>query len=363
MNHSPTTPTESTAADDGVEAWPLLSVVVPMYNEADNVTAFYSRCLSVLDTVGVSWEIVCVDDGSRDNTLAALVALHDRDPRVKVIELARNFGKEIALTAGLDAALGQAVVPIDADLQDPPELIPEMLRLWRQGHDVVYATRTERLGESWLKQQTAAGFYKLMERLSDVQVPPNTGDFRLMGRPAVDALRGLRERNRFMKGIFAWVGFRQVQLPYRRDARHAGESKWNWWSLVRLAVEGITSFSSAPLQLATFMGLMVSGLAFAYAAHRVVITLLRGPDVPGYPSLLVVILFLGGVQLITLGIIGEYIGRIYQEVKQRPLYLVRRRHGRVAAPPGPPHEPLRVAVLEAEAQAAGGPAGGSPQQR
>lgn len=246
------------------------------------------------------------------------------------------------------AALGQAVVPIDADLQDPPELIPDMLRLWREGNDVVYATRTERLGESWIKQQTAAGFYKVMEHLSDVQVPPNTGDFRLMGRPAVDALRGLRERNRFMKGIFAWVGFRQVQLPYRREPRHAGASKWNWWGLVRLAVEGITSFSSAPLQLATFMGLVVSGLAFAYAIHRVVVTLLRGPDVPGYPSLLVVILFLGGVQLITLGIIGEYIGRIYQEVKQRPLYLVRRRHGRVAAPPGPPAEALRVAVLEAD---------------
>ncbi len=319
-----------------------------MYNEVDNIGAFYERTSRVLDATGEAWELICVDDGSRDGTLAALIDLHRRDPRVKVIELARNFGKEIALTAGLDAALGQAVVPIDADLQDPPELIPDMLRLWREGNDVVYATRTERLGESWIKQQTAAGFYKVMEHLSDVQVPPNTGDFRLMGRPAVDALRGLRERNRFMKGIFAWVGFRQVQLPYRREPRHAGASKWNWWGLVRLAVEGITSFSSAPLQLATFMGLVVSGLAFAYAIHRVVVTLLRGPDVPGYPSLLVVILFLGGVQLITLGIIGEYIGRIYQEVKQRPLYLVRRRHGRVAAPPGPPAEALRVAVLEAD---------------
>ncbi|MBK7779786.1 MAG: glycosyltransferase family 2 protein [Ardenticatenia bacterium] len=326
--------------------WPELSVVVPMYNEADNVATFYERTRAVLDGLGLSWEIVCVDDGSRDDTLLQLIALHRRDPRVKVVELARNFGKEIALTAGLDAAGGQAVVPIDADLQDPPELIPTMVERWRQGYDVVFATRTERMGESWLKQQTAATFYRLMERLSEVPIPPNTGDFRLMSRPAVDALRGVRERNRFMKGIFAWVGFRQTQLPYRRDARHAGETKWNWWSLTRLAIEGITSFSSAPLQLATWMGLAVSALAFAYALHRVVITLLRGPDVPGYPSLLVVILFLGGVQLITLGIIGEYIGRIYQEVKQRPLYLVRRRYGQVAEPPFVQTPPLRMTAID-----------------
>jgi glycosyltransferase involved in cell wall biosynthesis len=346
---NPGRPSDSSARRDGEAAlppWPELSVVVPMYNESDNVGVFYQRTSAVLEALGLTWEIVCVDDGSRDDTLDQLIALHRRDGRVKVVELARNFGKEIALTAGLDAAAGRAVVPIDADLQDPPELIPAMVERWREGYDVVFATRTERRGESWLKQQTAATFYRLMERLSDVPIPPNTGDFRLMSRPAVDALRSLRERNRFMKGIFAWVGFRQAQLPYSRDPRHAGETKWNWWSLTRLAIEGITSFSSAPLQLATWMGLAVSAAAFAYALHRVVITLLRGPDVPGYPSLLVVILFLGGVQLITLGIIGEYIGRIYQEVKQRPLYLVRRRYGQVAEPPNGLVHPLRLIAID-----------------
>jgi len=302
-----------------------ISVVVPMHNESENVGAFYDRTRAVLDGIGEPWEIVCVDDGSRDDTLDRLIALHRRDPRVKVIELSRNFGKEIALTAGLDAAVGDAVVPIDADLQDPPELIPEMVAKWREGYDVVYATRIERAGETWLKKTTAGGFYRLMERLSDVPMPPDTGDFRLMARPAIDALREARERNRFMKGLFAWVGFRQYSLGYHRDPRAAGTTKWSYWRLIRLAIEGITSFSSAPLQIATWLGLAVASLAFVYGVVRIVITLMYGNPVAGYPSLMVVILFLGGVQLITLGIIGAYVGRIYQEVKGRPLYIVRAR--------------------------------------
>lgn len=319
-----------------------ISVVVPMHNESENVEAFYTRTRTVLESLGLSWEIVAVDDGSRDDTLARLLALHERDPRLRVIELSRNFGKEIALTAGLDAALGEAVIPIDADLQDPPELIPEMVAHWREGYDVVYATRVERAGETWLKKATASAFYRLMGRLSDIPIPPNTGDFRLMSRPAVDALRLLRERNRFMKGLFAWVGFRQHALHYQRDARLAGSSKWSYWRLGHLAIEGITSFSSAPLQVATWLGLATAAFAFLYAALRVLDTLIRGNPVAGYPSLMVVMLFLGGVQLITLGIIGEYIGRIYQEVKRRPLYLVRSQHDR----PGPEAEPRSQARPE-----------------
>ncbi len=324
---------------------PVLSIVVPIYDESENIQTFYQRCRAVLDGLDLPWEIVCVDDGSRDDSLAQLVALHRVDPRVKVLELSRNFGKEIALTAGIDAATGQAVIPIDADLQDPPELIPQMVERWQAGYDVVYATRVERAGESWLKRTTASSFYHLMTRMADVDLPANTGDFRLMSRQAVDALKLLRERNRFMKGIFAWVGFRQHQLEYRRDPRLAGSTKWSWWRLIRLAMEGITSFSTAPLQLATWLGLAVSALAFAYAAHRIVLTLLRGIDEPGYASLLVSILFLGGVQLITLGIIGEYVGRIYQEVKQRPLYLLRRVHGRVATAPDALPDRLRTSVI------------------
>ena len=304
-----------------------ISVVVPMHNESENVRPFYDRTRAVLDGTGEPWEIVCVDDGSRDDTLAQLVALHRADGRVKVIELSRNFGKEIALTAGLDAAAGDVIIPIDADLQDPPELIPEMLAKWREGYDVVYATRLERACETWLKRTTAAAFYMLIARLSEIPIPPDTGDFRLMARPAAEALRGVREQNRFMKGLFAWVGFRQYGLKYQRDPRVAGTTKWSYWRLIRLAIEGITSFSSAPLQLATWLGLAVATFSFVYGAFRIVITLLYGNPVAGYPSLMVVMLFLGGVQLITLGIIGEYIGRIYQEVKRRPLYLVRSVYG------------------------------------
>lgn len=304
-----------------------LSIVLPCYNEADNLEYLFQRLTAVLDTLGLTYEIICVNDGSRDQTLERLVEFHTRYPVIKVVDLSRNFGKEIALTAGIDHARGQAVVPIDADLQDPPELIPEMVTKWRQGADVVYAVRRTRQGESWIKQFTAEGFYRVIDRLSKVNIPRNTGDFRLMDRRAVQAVRQLRERTRFMKGIFAWVGFRQEPIYYDRDARFRGESKWNYWKLWNLAVEGITSFSSLPLRVWSYVGLGLSGLAFLYACGLVLRTLISGIDVPGYASLAVIALFLGGIQLISLGVIGEYLGRIFEEIKGRPLYLVQRRYG------------------------------------
>jgi len=301
----------------------FISVVVPMYNEADNVEALYQRLTRVLEGLGRSYEIICVNDGSRDDTLEKLRALHAADPRLKVIDLSRNFGKEIALTAGLDLARGEVVIPIDADLQDPPELIPVLLEKWEEGYDVVYAVRTEREGESWLKKTTSLLFYKLMQRIARIDLPPNTGDFRLMSRTVANALREIRETHRFMKGLFSWVGFRQTGVYYQRKPRYAGRTKWDYGRLWNLAVEGITSFSYLPLQLATYLGFAVAMFSFAYGAYLIVKTLLFGNPVPGYPSLMVVILFLGGIQLLTIGILGEYMGRIYTEVKRRPLYFVR----------------------------------------
>jgi glycosyltransferase involved in cell wall biosynthesis len=301
----------------------VLSLVVPMYNEAENVAAFYTRAVGVLESSGQPFEIVVVNDGSKDDTLERLVELHRRDPRVKVVNLSRNFGKEIALSAGLDVASGDAVIPIDADLQDPPELIVEMVARWREGWDVVYAQRTSRSGESWLKRATSFAFYRVMRRLTRIDIPRDTGDFRLMDRRVVTALRELREHHRFMKGLFAWVGFRQLALPYARDPRHAGRTTWNYLRLWNFAIEGITSFSFVPLQVASYVGGLVALLSFLYGGYFVARTLLFGPDVPGYPSLLVIMLFLGGVQLLTLGVLGEYVGRIYAETKRRPLYVVR----------------------------------------
>ncbi|HWP35535.1 MAG TPA: glycosyltransferase family 2 protein, partial [Thermodesulfobacteriota bacterium] len=298
-----------------------------MYNEAPNVDRFFERLVPVLERLGLSYEIVCVDDGSRDGTLERLLAHRRRNPAIKVLELARNFGKEIALSAGLEHACGAAVVPIDADLQDPPELIPELVARWREGYEVVYAIRRSRRGESWLKRVTADAFYRVLDRLAEFPVPRNTGDFRLLDRRVVEALRRLPERTRFMKGLFAWVGFRQTAVVYDREPRHAGRTTWSYWRLWNLALEGITSFSSAPLKLASYAGLGLSLLAFFYAAFLVARTLLYGADVPGYASLMVVILFLGGVQLVTLGILGEYLGRVFIEVKGRPLYLIRETYG------------------------------------
>ncbi len=304
-----------------------ISVVVPMYNEVSVLDTFFARVEPVLEAVADSYEILCVNDGSRDGTLPALLNHRARNPRIKVIDLARNFGKEQALTAGLDAAIGDAVIPMDADLQDPPELIADFIGKWREGFDVVYGVRRSRDSDSPVKRATARLFYRLFNRLTALPIPENTGDFRLMDRRVVEALRNLPERNRFMKGLFSWVGFRQTGVDYDREARAAGSSTWNYWRLWNFALDGITGFSTVPLRLWSYAGAVVALAAFVYAAFLIIRTLVLGVDVPGYASLMVVILFLGGVQLISLGVIGEYLGRLYHEAKQRPTYLVGRTYG------------------------------------
>ncbi|MCK7592125.1 glycosyltransferase family 2 protein [Pseudomarimonas salicorniae] len=299
-----------------------LVVLVPVFNESQVLETFHRRLAAVFDGLPLSCRVLYVDDGSADDSWALIGRLRGQDPRVDGLRLSRNFGKELALTAGLDAVEADALVVIDADLQDPPELIPEFVERWRQGFDVVYGRRLERAGESWLKRATASAFYRVMRRLSQTAIPADTGDFRLLSRRALDGLRGLRERQRFMKGLFAWVGFRQCALDYRRDARLAGRSKFNYWRLWNLALEGITSFSTAPLRVATYLGLATALVAFSAGVWVVLKTLLWGDPVAGYPSLMVVILLLGGVQLVALGILGEYLGRLYMEAKARPLYLV-----------------------------------------
>lgn len=329
----PLTPLPRSASDSNSTSDTIqISVVVPLHNEEPNINYFFERLESVLDRLGLTYEIVCVDDGSKDNTLRQLVAHHHRNSRIKVVSLSRNFGKEIALTAAIDHAIGAAVVPIDADLQDPPELIADMITQWQQGYDVVYATRQSRQGESWLKRFTANVFYRVIGRMSTVEIPRNTGDFRLLDRRVVEVLKQMPERTRFMKGIFAWVGFRQTFILYDRAERYKGRTKWNYWRLWNLAVDGITSFSVLPLKVWSYVGFSLAIAAFLYAMFLIIRTLMLGIDVPGYASLMVATLFIGGVQLLTLGIIGEYLGRVYEEVKGRPLYLVRASYG-VDAPP------------------------------
>lgn len=300
----------------------LLTVVVPAYNEHEVLPAFHKRLCAVLDNLPINAEIVYVNDGSKDGTLATLHQLYEQDERVAVVDLSRNFGKEIALSAGLHRAGGDAVVVIDADLQDPPELIPEFLRYWQDGYDVVYAQRTRREGETWLKKSTASAFYRLMQRVGQVQLPRDTGDFRLLSRRAVDALNTLGEQHRFMKGLFAWIGFRQKAVHYERDPRFAGKTKWNYWKLWNFAIEGITSFTIAPLKFASYLGLLTALGAFAFGIYVIIKTLIFGNPVPGYPSIIVIMLFLGGVQLMAIGVLGEYIGRIFTETKRRPLYFL-----------------------------------------
>jgi len=310
------------------EAVKLVSLVVPLFNEAEGLDAFRAAVLPCLDAVaGVAWEIVCVDDGSTDDTLAALVAIASGDPRFRVIELSRNFGKEAALTAGLDAAQGDAVIPMDADLQDPPELIGEMIAAWRNGAEVVLARRRDRASDGVLKRKTASWFYALHNRMSKTKIPPNVGDFRLMDRVVVAALKSLPERQRFMKGLFAWVGFRTVTIDYVRAPRAAGETKFSGFTLWNFALEGLTSFSTAPLKIWTYVGACGAVGTFIYSIFIVLYTILHGTGVPGYASLLVVVLFLGSIQLMSIGLLGEYIGRIYLETKQRPTYVIRKTYG------------------------------------
>ena len=303
---------------------PVFSVVVPVFDEADGIEEFHRRLSAAMPILGESWEAIYVNDGSRDRTLTILERLRCGDGRIGLVNLSRNFGKEVATTAGLDHAKGEAIIVIDADLQDPPEVIPELVAAWRDGFDMVYAQRRMREGESWFKKLSADLFYRFMQSLGEVQMPRNAGDFRLMSRRAVDALLQLREHHRFMKGLFAWVGFPSTSVLYDRAPRASGRTKWSYWRLWNLALEGITSYTVMPLKVATYLGLMVALFAVIYGGGIILRTLLLGNPVPGYPSLMAVILFLGGAQLVTLGLIGEYLGRVFNETKRRPLYLVER---------------------------------------
>lgn len=301
----------------------LISVVVPAYNEEAVLPLFHAAMVQVFERLPrYRCEIVFVDDGSTDGTARLMEELAAQDARVSVVRLSRNFGKEIALTAGLDHARGDAVAVFDADLQDPPELLLEFARCWEQGYDVVYARRTHRDGESWLKKATAAAFYRVIRRVSRVQIPADTGDCRLMSRRAADALGQLREQHRFMKGLFAWIGFPAMAVDYRRKHRAAGSTKFDYWKLWRFALEGITSFTTAPLKVASYIGFVLALLAFGFGAWIMLKTLIWGEPVRGYPTLMVTVLFLGGIQLFFIGILGEYLGRIFGETKKRPLYLV-----------------------------------------
>lgn len=305
----------------------LISIVVPAYNEALVLEEFYRRVTEVATSLPCDFEFVFVNDGSLDQTLELLQQFAEDDTRVSVVNLSRNFGKEIALTAGLDYARGDAAIVIDADLQDPPEVIPLLIHHWENdNYDVVYARRTSRKGETWMKKSTSALFYRFMALVGHVRIPPDTGDFRLLSRRAVDAVCQLREQHRFMKGLFAWIGFSQAEVLYSRDPRFAGESKWNYLALVGLSIEAFTSFTLAPLKLASISGGLIALGAFVYGTIIIIKTLLFGNDVQGYPSLAVIVLFMGGVQLITIGILGEYLGRIFNETKRRPLYFVEDYH-------------------------------------
>lgn len=299
-----------------------LSVVVPYFNEQDVLPELHARLNAVLEQLPDSSEIIYIDDGSSDNSLAVVESFTSDAATIKSVALSRNFGKEAAMSAGLEHSRGLAVILIDADLQDPPELIPRMLLKWREGYDVVNMQRSERLGETWFKRKSAAAFYRLLNVMVKSPIPENVGDFRLLSRQVVDHINRLPERNRYMKGIFAWPGFNQVTMQFQRDARFCGETKWNYFKLIGLAVDGITAFSIRPLRLATVLGSLIASGAFIYGMMIVVKTLLFGDPVTGYPSMMVAQLALGGVQLLTIGILGEYIGRIFIETKQRPLYLV-----------------------------------------
>lgn len=299
-----------------------LSLLVPIYNEAEIIDLFFERVRPILEDLGLEWEILCVNDGSKDRSLERLWQWHNLDARIKVISLSRNFGKERALTAALDLASGDAVVPIDVDLQDPPEVIPKMVALWQQGFDVVNAIRSARTSDSLPKRTTARLFYRTINSLSDVEIPRDAGDFRLLSRRVCDVLRSMRESHRFMKGLYAWVGFPTTAVYFERTQRIGGVSKWNYWRLWNFALEGITSFSTVPLKIASYLGLLTAGLSLPYAGFLVVRTLIFGDPVKGYPSLMTVALFFGGVQLMFIGVIGEYVARIHDEVKGRPIYVI-----------------------------------------
>jgi glycosyltransferase involved in cell wall biosynthesis len=299
----------------------LLSIVCPAYDEEDGLCAFAMAIEAAMLVLAQPYEIVFVNDGSRDGTLSLMRRLREKDDRIAIVDLSRNFGKEIATTAGLDHAKGDAAVVMDADLQDPPEVIADMLKGWREGYDVVYAKRRERRGDGPVKRVTASLFYKLMRRIGEVDMPENVGDFRLMSRKAIDAVCALREHHRFMKGIFAWVGFPSKAVDYDRAPRAAGATKWNYWRLWNLSIEGITSSTLAPLKISAYFGFATAFVAFLAGSFFIFKTMFFGDPVPGFPTLVVVVLFLGGIQLMVLGVIGEYLGRVFNETKARPLYF------------------------------------------
>ena len=303
-------------------AGPVFSIVAPVYNEEETVPHFYQRVVEVMEPLGESFEIVLINDGSRDGSNRVMADIHQRDPRVRVVEFSRNFGHQIAISAGLDYARGQCVIIIDSDLQDPPEVIPEMIERWRAGAEVVYAQRAKRVGETRFKLITASIFYRLIARLTAVDIPRDTGDFRLLDRSVVDSLVAMREHHRFMRGLSAWVGFRQEAVLYDRRERFAGTTKYPFNKMLRFSVDAITSFSHVPLQLATTFGFVLAGVSLVGIVVAVILRIMHGAIV-GQATTLILVLFMGGIQLIFLGVIGEYLGRIYDEVRARPLYIVR----------------------------------------
>jgi dolichol-phosphate mannosyltransferase len=308
--------------DGTQETRPVFSLVIPVWNEEAVLPVLYDRLVGVMDSTGQAWDAIFVNDGSRDRTLPILLELHARDPRIKVINFSRNFGHQVAITAGFDYADGDAVIVMDADMQDPPEVVLRLIEKWREGYDVVYAVRTKREGESFFKLWTASVFYRIIRSIADIDIPLDAGDFRLMDRRVVLAMRSLREKNRFMRGLSSWVGYKQIAVEYERAARFAGETKYPIRKMLKLAINAITSFSHVPLQLATYTGFVLAGISLLGIIITIIMRLSGSSAFLGQATTLVSVLFLGGIQLIFLGIIGEYLGRIYDEVKNRPLYIV-----------------------------------------
>ncbi len=333
MSNSPDVPTPQPETDQKQtespdnDHRPGISVIVPIYNEEEVIPELYRRMAAVLDNIGQTWELVCVNDGSRDASLSILLSLREQDARVKIINFSRNFGHQIAITAGMDYALGDAIAIIDADLQDPPELIGDMFEKWREGYEVVYAVRAHRRGESRFKLWTASAFYRLLRRITDVEIPVNTGDFRLIDRQVLLTMRRLREKHRFMRGLSSWVGYRQIGIEYQRAERFAGDTKYPLSKMFRLTLDAITSFSYIPLRLSTYFGFFLALASLLGIVATVVLRLSGNNAFLGQASTLVAVLFLGGIQLIFLGIIGEYLARIYDDVKARPLYVVSKAYG------------------------------------
>lgn len=320
---------------------PIFSIIAPIYNEVDNLPVLYSRVSEVMNGTEEAWELILVDDGSKDGSNEVIRKLASADERVRPVIFARNFGHQIAVTAGLDYSRGDAVIIIDADLQDPPEVIHDLIAKWREGYEVVYAVRKEREGETWFKKTTAALFYRIIYRITDVKIPLDTGDFRLIDRKVVNIMSKMRERHRFLRGIGAWVGFKQIGVEYNRAARFAGETKYPLKKMLKLALNAITGFSYFPLQVATYIGFISAGLSILAIPVVIVLRLISAPQLTGQATTLIMVLFLGGVQLISIGIIGEYIGRIYDEVKGRPLYIV-------AEGPEKDFDPTRLDLLDKE---------------